>query len=98
MRYAMLGVSQERRRATLEWATNVQVCRVGKPPANIKSLEERIAGDHRDYCDFYGRYEYGSDFTMSCNANAAYLRHNNTNYEELLNTLGGRVWHLMHTW
>lgn len=86
-------VADKKRQETIEWAETVEIEAYRKRlPRNQSKLENAVreqwvnfrAFERGDYVDYV-------DFTMSHNALVAYLRHNHTSYEFLLDELPGRV-------
>jgi hypothetical protein len=87
------AVADRLRKETVEWAEGIEVHKVGNLPRSRQELEKRTINQYLEF-RWAMRGDYIADetlFTMSHNALIAYLRHNHTNYDFLLNKISGRV-------
>lgn len=83
------ATASRRYKETIKWAEEVKVCEVGYVPRSGFKLKKCVEEQFNDFTLWGGR-EW-KEFTMSRNAVIAYSRHNNTNYEELLEEIKGEV-------
>jgi len=82
----MTAVAQERSAKLLAWARAVPI--VVAPLPGLGALQRQVEESFLDFALERGR---AIDFNMSPNAIVAYVRHNLSNYEELLDQIKGQV-------